>query len=171
MVTALPLRRLDFSPLRGIPSLLRSPDSLNRPPVYWRMACVNVNNRFNALSKSNATMKPSLIAACLAVLGCSLPVAAEDGYDLWLRYQPVDTREYPTLAESARELVGGAHSPTLDAAQSELVRGLSQLSGRPIPEADRVTQAGAIVFGTPRSSAVIAALPTGSRSRPVRRAT
>src|SRR6187402_2754046 len=131
MVTALPLRRLVFSPWRGVPSLLRSPDSLNRPPGYWRMACVN--NRFNALSKSNATMKPSLIAACFAVLGCSIPAAAEDGYDLWLRYRQVDAREYPALTESTRELVGGTHSPTLDAARGELLRGLSQMSGRSIP--------------------------------------
>src|SRR5690349_18278187 len=158
MVTALPLRRLVFSPWRGVPSLLRSPDSLNRPPGYWRMACVNVNNRFNALSKSNATMKRSLIAACFAELAWSMPAVAEDGYDLWLRYRPVDAREYPALTGSATELIGGAHSPTLDAARNELMRGLAQLSGKSIPEVESVSLPGAVVFGTPRSSPVVAAL-------------
>src|SRR6187399_116585 len=115
MVTALPLRRLVFSPRRGMPSLLRSPDSLNRPPGYWRMACVNVNNRFNALSKSNATMKPSLIAACFAVLAWSMPAAAEDGYDLWLRYKPVDSTRYPDLKATARQFISIRETPTLKA--------------------------------------------------------
>jgi alpha-glucuronidase len=104
-------------------------------------------------------MKPSLIAACFAVLAWSIPAAAEDGYDLWLRYQRVDAREYPALADSARELVGGAHSPTLDAARGELLRGLSQMSGQSLPEAESVGRSGAVVFGTPRSSPIIAAMP------------
>ena len=108
MVTALPLRRPVFSPRRGIPSLLRSPDSLNRPPGYWRKACVNVNNRFNALSKSIAAMKIRFVLACLAVVACSLPAAAEDGYDLWLRYRAVDASADRALADSVQELVKGS---------------------------------------------------------------
>src|SRR3982751_4147042 len=107
MVTALPLRLLVLSATRGVPSLLRSPDSLNRPPGYWRKVCVNDNNRFNALSKSNATMKFRLVAVCLAVFGCSLPAAAEDGYDLWLRYPAMDAQGYPSLDTTVQELVEG----------------------------------------------------------------
>ena len=122
------------------------------------MACVNVNNRFNALSKSNAAMKLRLAAACLAAFACSLPVVAEDGYDLWLRYH-ADTQANRTIEPSVQELVEGTESPTLDAAESELLRGLSGLTGRQIPLVKNVSRSGAVVFGTPRSSTLIAELP------------
>ena len=159
MVTALPLRRLVFSPRRGTPSLLRSTGSLNRPPGYWHMAYVNVNNRFNALSKSIAAMKISTVVACLAVFGCALPAGAEDGYDLWLRYRAVE----PSFSRVARAISAGAGQ------------------GRGIPDsgrrrrrahawafaADRSSigprrnsqQGGAVIVGTPASSALIAGLP------------
>jgi alpha-glucuronidase len=92
-----------------------------------------------------------LAFACLAAIACSLPAFAEDGYDLWLRYRPVDT--------SIQELIDGADSPTLGAARNELLRGLSQLAGRQIPLVQDVSRAGAVVFGTPRSSRLVAGLP------------
>ena len=103
-------------------------------------------------------MKSCLIAACFFALGCSMPAAAEDGYDLWLRYRAVDAREYPPLTESAQELVGNADSPTLEAARRELSLGLSKMSGRPIPEASSPGRLGAVIFGTPRSSPLVASL-------------
>src|SRR5687768_11631106 len=158
MVTALPLRRLVFSPRRGTPSLLRSPDSLNRPPGYWRKACVNVNNRFNALSKSNAAMHVRRLIAALVFAFASLSAAAEDGYDLWLRYRPVEPAAYPALDRAVRELVTGKGSATLEVAGAELERGLSGLLGKAIPLVKEATQAGAVLFGTPASSARIAEL-------------
>jgi alpha-glucuronidase len=96
-------------------------------------------------------MKIRLVFACLAFVACSLPAGAEDGYDLWLRYRPVDA--------PVQELVKGADSPTLDAAGGELLSALSQLTGRQIPLVSNVSRAGAVVFGTPRSSRLIAGLP------------
>src|SRR5687768_9930623 len=124
MVTALPLRRLVFSPRRGAPSPLRFPMSLNHPPGYWRSACVNVNNRFNALSKSNAVMKLRISLACLALAACPLAAAAEDGYDLWLRYG-ADPSAYPVPTIPVTEIVTDSSSATLAAAGSELKSGLS----------------------------------------------
>src|SRR5262249_53582636 len=103
-------------------------------------------------------MKYRLLLACLAALGFSLPASSEDGYDLWLRYRIVDPVEYPALRSVARELVAAPDSPTLAAAQAELSRGLSGLTGQPIAVVNAPTQPGAIVFGTPSSSPLIAGL-------------
>jgi alpha-glucuronidase len=98
------------------------------------------------------------LIACLVFVVTAMPAAAEDGYDLWLRYRAVDAAVYPTLATSASELVGNRASPTLAAAGSELERGLSGMLGKAIPAVAKSSQPGAIVYGTPRSSTVIAGL-------------
>jgi alpha-glucuronidase len=108
---------------------------------------------------SNAAMNLRLVFACLAVVAFLPRAAAEDGYDLWLRYRAIDGSAHQTLDGSVQELVNGTDSPTLDAARTELLRGLSQLTGRQIPLVGNVSKAGAVVFGTPRSSSLIAALP------------
>jgi alpha-glucuronidase len=88
-------------------------------------------------------------------LVCAAPLAhAEDGYDLWLRYRPVEAPWLERYRASTRELV-----PPLivgDAAKAELMRGIAGLLGRAPTIAEHITQDGAIVFGTPRSSASIA---------------
>jgi alpha-glucuronidase len=84
--------------------------------------------------------------------------SAEDGYALWLRYVPI---EEPWLGRYRRQisaLVPGEASPTLLAAQQELARGLGGLLGSPVPVARAVERPGAVVFGTPSSSRLIAAL-------------
>src|SRR4051812_33376527 len=103
-------------------------------------------------------MKHRSLLALIAAVVLALPAAAEDGYDLWLRYGMVDTAAYPALQSEVRELVTGSASPTLDAAQRELERGLSGLSGRSIARVDAPTQDGAVLLGTPHSSALIAAM-------------
>ncbi|HEX6636930.1 MAG TPA: alpha-glucuronidase family glycosyl hydrolase, partial [Steroidobacteraceae bacterium] len=94
------------------------------------------------------------LLAGLAAALFALPAVAEDGYDLWLRYRPPG-------ASTVSELVGGAASPTLEAAQHELVRGLGGLAGAPVPVVPEPGRAGALLFGTPRSSASIASLSLG----------
>ena len=103
-------------------------------------------------------MQLRTLIACLALTVCSLPAAAEDGYDLWLRYRAVDAAVYPALDASARGLVRDSSSPTLSAAGTELERGLSGLLGRPIPILETANQPGAIIFGTPGGSRLIANL-------------
>jgi alpha-glucuronidase len=103
-------------------------------------------------------MNARRLIAVLVFVFAALPAAAEDGYDLWLRYRAVDPAAYPALDASVRELVAGAGSATLEVAGTELERGLSGLLGRPIPRVREATQAGAVLFGTPRSSARIAGL-------------
>jgi alpha-glucuronidase len=95
----------------------------------------------------------------------SWPAFSEDGYDLWLRYRPIEQGrgaavEYPDLAAHARALVGDGASPTLDAARRELLRGLGGMAGAPLSIATTPV-AGSVVFGTPRSSAIVAGLDLG----------
>ncbi len=84
------------------------------------------------------------------------PAHAEDGYDLWLRYRAAEAPWLERYRASARELV-----PPLGAslaAQTELTRAITGLLGAPPMIVGKITQDGAIVFGTPQSSAVIAKL-------------
>jgi alpha-glucuronidase len=100
--------------------------------------------------------------ASIVALALSWPALSEDGYDLWLRYRPVEARQvaYPDLAAHARAVIGQAASPTLDAARRELIRGLSSTAGAPV-SAGMTPVAGAVVFGTPRSSSIVAGLKLG----------
>jgi alpha-glucuronidase len=66
---------------------------------------------------------------CAALLSLSATAAqAEDGYDLWLRYRPVEAHLRAAYAPRATAVVQTAHSPTLDAAAKELRRGLAGMS-------------------------------------------
>lgn len=83
----------------------------------------------------------------------------EDGYQLWLRYEPIT--HAPTLAEyraALTQVVIETSSPTLLAARDELVLALEGLLGTPVSMVKRVTQNGTLVVGTPQSSSLIAAL-------------
>jgi alpha-glucuronidase len=104
----------------------------------------------------------SLLLACIAAVAFSLPAAAEDGYDLWLRYGGLDPDSRAELLGAVHEVVPGERSSsTLDATRSELLRGLSALRGKTVEVAAAPTRAGAVVFGTPRSSSNIPKMPLG----------
>ncbi len=101
-------------------------------------------------------------AVCIGVVlilsfSVALPVFAEDGYELWLRYRPIEQPAAARYQAALAAIVANDGSATLRAAQAELERGLSGLLGAPLA----VTQeprAGALVFGTPQSSPTIARL-------------
>jgi len=88
------------------------------------------------------------------------PPAAEDGYDLWLRYRLVDDAGRLAQYRAAlTHLVVEGDSPTLRAARDELSVGLAGLLGSAIPGADSVRRDGALIAGTPATSPLVAALP------------
>ena len=93
-----------------------------------------------------------------------LAARAEDGYDLWLRYQRVEDaarlRRYQDVL--VRQIVMTAQSPTMRAAADELTHGLKGLLGVTVPTAAEVSTGGAIVAGTPANSPFIARLALGS---------
>jgi len=109
--------------------------------------------------------------ALIALLATGL-AHAEDGYDLWLRYHPIaDEATRAHYREAASEVVPPEapelqeatkrHGPpvtTLNLVQAELTRGLSGLLDRPEPVVPSPTRDGSIVFGTPKSSTLVAKL-------------
>ena len=95
-------------------------------------------------------------------LACSAPVAlAEDGYDLWLRYRPLPAEWLEAYHRRTTEIIPGAHSPTLDVAAAELSRGLGGLLGAAPPVASQPSRDGSVIFGTVKSSPLIAGLHLG----------
>ena len=114
-----------------------------------------------------------LLAAILLWLCATGAAQAETGYDLWLRYLPVEAQYRSQYAVTA--LVAGAPSPTEDAAVRELHRGLKGLFGEDPAAAAEVTADNVLVLGTPASSRLIAGLklpltelgPDGYRIRSV----
>ena len=103
-------------------------------------------------------------AGLITLFTLPAPAHAAHGYRLWLRYVPVHGAWLNRYRRAATELVPPKRrSPTLRAAQAELERGLTGMLGQPLPVTHSVTTAGAIVIGTPRSSALIRALALGLR--------
>jgi alpha-glucuronidase len=115
-------------------------------------------------------------AACLGLAFAWLVAGharAEDGYDLWLRYQSLPPACRAAEQSQASALVGEASTPRLAAAKAELERGLTGLLG--VGDLPAVLQDGAVLFGTPASSPRIAALdlplqPLGPEGFLIRRA-
>ncbi|QNH23422.1 alpha-glucuronidase [Xanthomonas sp. GW] len=97
-----------------------------------------------------------LRSACLW-LALLLPIAvaqAEDGYDLWLRYQPLAEAQAAPWRAAATQLVADGQTPMQLAARDELRRGLGGLLGAEPPLATSADRAGAIVLGTPATPAI-----------------
>jgi alpha-glucuronidase len=70
---------------------------------------------------------PLRLLSLLALIAAPTAAAAEDGYDLWLRYRPVEAQWRSAYASRATAIVQRPHSPTLNAAASELRRGIHGL--------------------------------------------
>ncbi|MET0496692.1 MAG: alpha-glucuronidase family glycosyl hydrolase [Steroidobacteraceae bacterium] len=85
------------------------------------------------------------------MLVIAAPAGAEDGYDLWLRYRAVEAPLLATYRAQATELESIPSSPTLAAAQAELMRGLGGLLDQPLSRVDKATRAGSIALLTPAS--------------------
>jgi alpha-glucuronidase len=94
------------------------------------------------------------VAAVLLVLLLMWPTRgrAEDGYELWLRYRPL---EAPLQSQYARRATGiiAPGSPISRNAAAELQRGLRGLLGRDVPLTAELRD-GIILLGTPRSALV-----------------
>ena len=106
-------------------------------------------------------MRPSLLLPSLlllAIVALALPARAEDGYDLWLRYRPVEAAWRVQYQPATAALVPLGGSPTIQAATDELQRGIGGMLGSPPPIATGAPPSGAILLGTPASSPIIAGL-------------
>ncbi len=111
--------------------------------------------------KSAVRFQPRALARLTVLFAALLSCVcahAEDGYELWLRYRPLDAATIDTYRTRLTSVVGEANSPTLRAARDELQRGLSGLFDRPVAVADTGPAEGSVVFGTPATSAIVASL-------------
>ena len=100
----------------------------------------------------------SVWALCAALFMQS--AAAEDGYELWLRYHSLPADQRVLYVSATTQLVMPAPSSTLTAAKDELLRGLNGLLSQQPAAAERVSAPGLLV-GTPNSNAQIAQLDLG----------
>lgn len=119
------------------------------------MILANEHNHTGPLARIKPLAWFWVLALCAA-----LPAGhAEDGYDLWLRYRPLQPEWVDTYRKGISEIVPPpSPSPTLDIVQSELSRGLGGLLGRAPPVSEEPTREGSVVFGTSRTSSLIARL-------------
>src|SRR5690606_22624283 len=111
-------------------------------------------------SAKHPARRLGLGALCILLLSCLLaaPALAEDGYDLWLRYQPLPAGLAKQYRDVGTQLVAPDGTETQRVARQELVRGLGGLLGREPAIAGRVQGKGAIVVGTPASVPQLASL-------------
>ncbi len=83
---------------------------------------------------------------------------AEDGYDLWLRYKPVNNNLLPKYKEVVKSLYVTGNSQTITIAKEELAKGVQGLLQTILPITNTITGNGTIVAGTRNSSLVIKSL-------------
>ena len=98
----------------------------------------------------------SYLCAAVLLAAVATPVKAEDGYDLWLRYKPLDGAHVAQYAPHVTALTGG-DGPALKVAEAELQRGIGGLTGHTPAMTDTVSD-GDVVLGTPSESPLIRAL-------------
>lgn len=99
------------------------------------------------------------LAACLSATAAH----AETGARLWLRYAPVaDAARKAEYRRTAAAVMVSQGSLTGEAIAAEMRRALSEMLGSEIP-ITATPAAGAIIVGTPATSAVIASLAWGPR--------
>ena len=98
---------------------------------------------------------------CLAVviqLFVGVIAIAEDGYRLWLRYDPLSRQVIDVYRSRITSVLVPGDSAIMNAIRAELVQGCTGLLGRPIPVAADIDRDGTIIVGTPTSSGLIAGL-------------
>ncbi len=94
-----------------------------------------------------------LMSAATLLLYCVAgPARAEDGYDLWLRYEAMSGPRQSEVAAHATMIVAPGNSATIRAAVGELQRGFSGMTGQALSLSDRPEQ-GAILLATPAQAA------------------
>src|SRR5687767_9233046 len=93
-----------------------------------------------------------LATLLLPALFTAAPAAAEDGYDLWLRYRPLPPALRQNYGPLLAQISVTGSSPALRAAEAELKRGVAGLLG------PRPGTGGVLIAGTPSASRTVAGL-------------
>ena len=91
------------------------------------------------------------------------PQHPEDGYDLWLRYRPVEPGDLlASYRNRLRYLHAPAHSGVLRTARDEAVLALSGMTGEAPAATSELRAPGTLVIGTPASSRIVRDLVPGA---------
>jgi alpha-glucuronidase len=100
-----------------------------------------------------------LLGFVLLLFAAAAPADAETGYDLWLRYTPVeDARLLDAYRRAASTIVPPEDTASSRITIAELRRGLGGMLGTTPRVSTRVSRDGAIIVGTPATSPAIARL-------------
>jgi alpha-glucuronidase len=105
---------------------------------------------------------------CLVIihsLSASIAARADDGYRLWLRYEPLPAEKVKAYRAQVTALVVPANSPTQVAIRQELMRASSGMLRQSPPAENSLKRDGALVVGTPKNSAIIANLKLDQQLR------
>src|ERR1043166_6588587 len=102
------------------------------------------------------TIRAFTLLSCLLL---SITTAnADDGYRLWLRYDPLPKSVSDRYAKQLSSITVAGKSKTCDAIRSEITNALKGLLGKS-PSIQTGIEKALLVVGTPSSSAFIARLP------------
>jgi len=95
-----------------------------------------------------------LLLAGLTLIGLTTPLSAEDGYRLWLRYNPLPETQRADMAFHVEGAMPEGKDPRVLAAASEFDRAVFGLTGRPANAGGKLNS-GEVLLGTPQDSEVI----------------
>src|SRR5688572_13461877 len=107
----------------------------------------------NSSSVKRSVLAATLAAACVVVL--HLPIRAEDGYRLWMRYDALTKPEIERYLSTVGHVVLEGRSPTLDAARDELRIGMTGMFGEDVQVSSTLSNDNSLLIGTPDSSPLI----------------
>jgi len=85
------------------------------------------------------------ILSAFMCFGLANQAHAEDGYDLWLRYQPLDSAAAERYGPQITNVVAPVSRPSIGAAVDELQRGFKGLFGHDLVRRETVMQDGAVL--------------------------
>ncbi len=100
----------------------------------------------------------TLLVPIIFLLVLNTPAGAEDGYRLWLRYDPLPAQMRGSYQPRVTAIVAPGKSATMEAIRAELTSGCTGLLGRAVPLSGEVDRHGAVLVGSPESSPLIAGL-------------
>ncbi len=109
--------------------------------------------------KPKKMFKIVMLAFIILLCGSINHLYADDGYDLWLKYNKVtDAQKLAEYQAAITSVVIQGDSPTCKVMKDELQKGLSGLLGKETAFSNSVEKAGTLVIGTPVNSDIVAKL-------------
>ncbi|MFO7447814.1 MAG: alpha-glucuronidase family glycosyl hydrolase [Ignavibacteriaceae bacterium] len=102
--------------------------------------------------------KTHLLFILLLSLIFNTSIFAEDGYELWLRYAPIETSHAEIYKSSVKGLIVEGNSATISAAKDELLYGIQSLLSSSVPEVNSVNSEGIIIAANYKNSQLLSEL-------------